>query len=209
MAMRLAIAVVLVALLAFAAPGRADVSAICPRLTPGQTLYGQFVQEQHLKGLTAPLRTEGDFVVAPEVGIIWRSAQPVQSVTVITAQGMRRTVNGNEVQRIASAKIPAFAHMYELIDRAMKGDWSAMEKDFALEYTGDRQAWRIILTPLKSQGPLASRLTSVVLMGDGRIDSVDINRANGDAEHVAFIKQVVSSSPMPDADARLLNEKWE
>jgi Outer membrane lipoprotein carrier protein LolA-like len=207
--MRAAVVFALVALLALTAPGRADVAAICPTLTPGQTLYGEFVQEQHLKGLTAPLKTEGDFVVAPGVGIIWRSKQPVQSATVITAAGMRRTVNGNEVQRIASAKIPAFAHLYELIDRAMKGDWSAMEKDFALEYTGDRQAWRIVMTPLKSQDPLASRLTSVVLMGDGRIDSVDINRANGDSEHVAFLKQVVSTSPMPDADARLLNDKWE
>jgi hypothetical protein len=207
--MRVAIVATFVVLLALTSSGHADVSAICPTLTPGQTLYGQFVQEQHLKGLTAPLKTEGDFVVAPEVGIIWRSEQPVNSVTVITAAGMRRTVNGSEVQRIASAKIPAFAHLYELIDRAMKGDWSAMEKDFALEYSGDRHAWRIILTPLKSQGPLASRLTSVVLVGDGRIDSVDINRANGDAEHVAFLNQVVSSSPMPDADARLLNDKWE
>jgi Outer membrane lipoprotein carrier protein LolA-like len=207
--MRVAIVFALAAMLALTSPSLADVAAICPTLTSGQTLHGRFVQEQHLKGLTAPLRTEGDFVVVPDLGIIWRSAQPVQSVTVITAAGIKRIVDRNEVQRLASSKIPAFAHLYELIDRAMTGDWSAMEKDFTLESTGDRTAWRISLTPLRSEGPLASRLTSVILTGDGRIDTVDINRANGDSTHVAFLDQVVSSSPLTDPDARLLNDKWE
>jgi len=195
--------------LALSSAGHADVAAVCPTLAPGVTLHGRYIQEQYLKGLTAPLKTEGDFVVAPELGIIWRSEQPVRSVTVITAAGMRRIVDGNEVQRLASASAPAFAHMYELLDRAMMGDWSAMQKDFTLEYTGDRQAWRVILTPLRSEGPLAARLTSVILTGDGRIDTVDINRANGDSEHVAFLDQVVSSTPLADPDAHLLHDKWE
>lgn len=207
--MRAAIIFALAAALALSAPSHADVTAVFPTLTPGVTLHGRYIQEQHLKGLTAPLKTEGDFVVAPNLGIIWRSAQPVHSVTVITAAGMERIVNGNEVQRLASAKMPAFAHMFESLDHAMMGDWSAMQQDFALEYTGTRQAWRIVLTPLRSAGPLAARLTSIVLTGDGRIDTVDINRANGDSEHVAFLNQVVSRAPLDYPDARLLHDKWE
>jgi hypothetical protein len=148
-------------------------------------------------------------VVSPELGIIWRSEKPVPSVTVITAAGMRRIVDGNEVQRLASAKIPAFAHFYELLDRAIVGDWSAIRQDFAVECTGDRRAWRVILTPLRSTGSLAAWLTSVVLTGAARIDTVDINRANGDSEHVAFLNQVVSSTPLTDPDAHLLHDRWE
>src|ERR1700677_2967511 len=96
----------IVAVLALAAPGRADIADVCPTLAPGQTLYGRFVQQRYLKGLTAPLNTEGDFVVAPAVGIIWRIDQPVRSVTVITAAGMRRITDG-DVQRLASSKLPA------------------------------------------------------------------------------------------------------
>ncbi|MBF6568208.1 MAG: hypothetical protein IVW54_04940 [Candidatus Binataceae bacterium] len=207
--MRAAIIFALAGALALSSPSHADVTAVCPTLTPGVTLHGRYIQEQHLKGLTAPLKTEGDFVVAPNLGIIWRSEQPVRSVTVITAAGMERIVNGNDIHRLASAKIPAFAHMYELLDRAMMGDWSAMQKDFTLEYTGTRRAWRIILTPLRSAGPLAARLTSIVMTGDGRIDTVDINRTNGDFEHVAFVNQVVSRAPLDGPDAHLLHDKWE
>ncbi|MGA2411582.1 MAG: LolA-related protein, partial [Candidatus Binataceae bacterium] len=140
---------------------------------------------------------------------IWRSEQPVSSVTVITAAGMRRLVDGKEVQRLASSRIPAFAHLYEVIDRAMMGDWSALQQDFAVESTGDRHAWRVVLTPLRAGGPLAARLASVVLTGGARIDTVDINRANGDFEHVAFLNQVVSNTPPADPDANLLHDKWE
>jgi hypothetical protein len=207
--MRAAVIFALAAVLALASPGRADITDVCPTLTPGQTLYGRFVQERYRRGLTAPLKTEGDFVVAPALGIIWRSEQPVRSVTVITAAGMRRITDGDEVQRLASSKIPAFAQLYESLDQAITGNWSALRQDFTIEYTGDRRAWRAVLTPLRSEGSLSAHLTSVILTGDTRIDTVDIKRANGDSEHVAFLNQVVSSTPPAGPDLRLLRDKWE
>ena len=203
--MRAAVIFACAAMLALAAPGHAEVAAIWPSLAAGSTLRGSFTQEQYLKGLTAPLKTEGDFVVAPARGIIWRSVEPVRSVTVITAAGMRRILDDSEVQRLASARMPAFARMYELLDRAIVGDWSALRQDFAVVSIGDRHAWRVVLTPLHAAGPLATHLTSVILAGGDRIDTVDINRADGDAEHVAFLNQVVSSAPLAEPDADLLN----
>jgi hypothetical protein len=209
--MRSALVIACVATLALAATGYTQVVAVLPipTLAPGSTLYGRFSQEQHVQGLRAPLITEGDFVVAPARGIIWRSAQPVRSVTVITAAGMRRIVDDSEVQRLASAKAPAFAHLYELLDRAVVGDWSALQQDFAVQCTGDHQAWRATLTPLRAAGPLAARLKSVILTGDGRIDTVEINRGNGDSAHVAFLNQVVSNAPLAEPDAHLLDDQSE
>ena len=207
--MRAALSLACAALIALASTGHADVDTVWPSLAPGSTLHGRFIQEQDLRGLTAPLKTVGDFVVVPAVGIIWRSAEPVRSVTVITAAGMRRMVDDREVQRLASAQTPAFAHMYALLDRAIVGDWSALRQDFAVAASGDRHAWRVTLTPLRAAGPLAAHLTSVILTGGGRIDAIDIERANGDAEHVAFLDQVVSRTPLTEPDAHLLNDQWE
>ena len=198
----------LVAMLAWAAPSLADVADVCPILPPGQTLYGRFVQERYLKGLTAPLKTEGDFVVAPAIGIIWRIDQPVPSVTVITAAGMRRITDG-DVQQLASSKLPAYAHMYASLGAAITGNWAALRQDFTIAYTGDRRAWRVTLIPLRSAGSLASHLTSVTLTGGGRIDTVAINYADGDSEHVAFLNQVVSNAPLAGPDALLLRDQPE
>jgi Outer membrane lipoprotein carrier protein LolA-like len=207
-AMRSAVILAFVATLTLAAPCRADIADVCPTLAPGQTLYGRFVQQRYLKGLTAPLKTQGDFVVSPAAGIIWRVNQPVRSITVITAAGMRRITDG-DVQRLASSKVPAYAHMYASLADAITGNWAALRQDFTVAYTGDRHAWRVILTPLQSTGSLSAHLTSVILTGGARIDTVDINHANGDSEQVAFLNQVVSNTPLSEPDTLLLRDKPE
>jgi hypothetical protein len=115
--MRAAVIFALAAVLALASPGRADITDVCPTLTPGQTLYGRFVQERYLRGLTAPLKTEGDFVVAPALGIIWRSEQPVRS-RVPRFQLLRSCTNrstkpllatGQRCGRISPSSTPAIA----------------------------------------------------------------------------------------------------
>lgn len=206
--MRIAI-VLFAAMMALASAGHSDVAAVFPALTPGVTLYGRFVQERHLRGLAAPLKTEGDFIVAPGLGIIWRTEEPVQSVTVITPQGIRRIVDGKQVQGFPSAKVPFFAHLYDSLDRAIIGDWSALQEDFTVACTGDRRAWRIVMIPKRSEGPPATRLAWIVLAGSGHIDTVDLMRANGDSDHVAFLNQVVTNAPPSGSDAHLLNEKLE
>lgn len=178
--------------------------AMGPSLTPGQTLHGRFVQERHLKGLATTLKSEGNFVLAPGKGLIWRIEQPIQTLTVITPAGIRQFINGSEVQHLDAARVPFIAHFYDMLNGSLMGDWSAMRHDFAVNSKGDRQAWRTVLTPLHPDDPIAGMLASIVIAGGKMVDSVDINRANGDSEHMAFLDQTVSSVPLNDQDARLL-----
>ena len=207
--MRLILTALCLALFMFLAPASAQVESLWPTLAPGSTLYGHFVQQQYLKGLTAPLKSEGDFVVSPDQGIIWRNAEPIRSVTVITPAGARRTVADDAGRQLASARMPAFAHLYQTLDRAIVGDWSALRQDFAIDSTGDRRSWRVTLTPLRSSGPLGQRLASVILTGSSRIDAVTINRTTGDSTQVEFLNQTVANSPPNSADAHLLDDKAE
>ena len=62
-------------------------------LEVGQVLRGHFVQERHLKGFNAPLRTEGSFVLAPGKGLIWRAEKPFAVTTVITAAGRKKAAS--------------------------------------------------------------------------------------------------------------------
>jgi hypothetical protein len=178
-----------------------------PKLAAGQTLHGRFVQERHLKGLSSTLKSEGNFVLAPGLGLIWRIEQPIQTVTVITPAGIRQIINGSEVQHIDAARVPFVAHFYDMLNGSLMGDWSTMRHDFAVKSTGDRRAWRTVLTPLRPDDPIAGMLSSIVISGGNMVDSVDINRANGDSEHLAFLDQKVFSIPLTGDDARLLESK--
>jgi Outer membrane lipoprotein carrier protein LolA-like len=178
--------------------------AMGQKLAAGQTLHGRFFQQRQLKGLTSTLRSEGSFVLAPGKGLIWRIEQPIQTLTVITPAGIRQIINGSEVQHIEAAGVPFIAHFYGMLNGALMGDWSEMRHDFAVKTSGDHQAWRTVLTPLHPDDPIAGALASIVVAGGKMVDSVDINRTNGDSEHMAFLDQSVSSAPLSGEDARLL-----
>jgi hypothetical protein len=181
--------------------------AIGPSLAPGQTLHGGFEQARNLKGITSTLKSDGTFVLAPSKGLIWRIQDPIQTTTVITPAGIRQIVNGSEVQRIEAAKVPFIAHFYDMLNGALMGDWTAMRHDFSVETTGNRDAWRTLLTPLHPNDPIAGMLASIVISGGKMVDSVEIRRTNGDSERIAFLDQAVSSVALSGDDARLLNDK--
>ena len=94
-----------------------------------------------------------------------------------------------------------------MLNGALMGDWTAMRHDFAVETTGDRGAWRTMLTPLRPNDPIAGMLASIVITGGKMVDGVEISRANGDSERIAFLDQAVSSVALSGDDARLLNDK--
>ena len=177
-----------------------------PTLAPGQTLHGRFLQERHLQGLASTLKSNGAFVLAPGRGLIWRIENPIQTITVITPLGIRQIINGNEVQHVDAAKVPYIAHFYDMLNGALMGDWTAMRHDFAVKTTGDRGAWRTVLTPLRPDDPIAGMLASIVVTGGKMVDGVDINRTNGDWEHMAFLDQAVSGVTLSGGDARLLDD---
>lgn len=181
--------------------------AMGPTLAPGQTLHGRFVQARNLKGISSTLKSEGTFVLAPGKGLIWRIEDPIQTVTIITPDGIRQIINGSEVQRIDAAKVPFISHFYDMLDGALMGDWTAMRHDFAVQTKGDRAAWRTLLTPVRPNDPIAGMLASIVISGGKMVDGVEISRANGDSERIAFLDQTVSGVALSGDDARLLEIK--
>jgi Outer membrane lipoprotein carrier protein LolA-like len=198
--------IVAVAIIALSAVSFAQL-AIGPRLARGQTLHGRFVQARNLKGISSTLKSNGTFVLAPGIGLIWRIEDPIQTITIITPAGIRQIINGNEVQTIEAAKVPFVAHFYDMLDGALMGDWTAMRHDFAVQTNGDRAAWRTLLTPVRPDDPIAGMLASIVITGGKMVDGVEINRKNGDSERIEFLDQAVSGVALSGDDALLLNIK--
>jgi hypothetical protein len=181
--------------------------AMGPTLAPGVTLQGRFIQERQLKGLSSPLKSEGSFLLAPGKGLVWRTELPIQTVTVITPAEIRQIINGSEVQRVEAARVPFGSRFYDMLNGALLGDWSAMRHDFAVNTKRDRGAWRTVLTPLRPDDPVAGLIGSIVISGAKMVDSVDVNRANGDSEHMTFLDQRISRAALSAEDVRLLDNK--
>jgi len=88
-------------------------------LQAGQVLRGRFVQERHLQGFNAPLRSEGRFVLAAGKGLIWRAEKPFAVTTAISPAGLAQEVGGNETMRLPSSRLPFLSRLYDMLGGAL------------------------------------------------------------------------------------------
>ena len=173
-------------------------------LDPGQVLRGRFVQERHLQGFTAPLKTEGHFILAPGKGLIWRAEKPFAVTTVMTPTGLVQQVGGAETMRLASARLPFLSRLYDMLGGALAGDWRSLDGDFTVARSGDSKAWQVTLTPRQGTDPLTMPFQAITAKGGRFVDAVRIAKPDGDADDLTFLDQDLSSIPLAAEDAAAL-----
>lgn len=174
-------------------------------LHPGEILQGRFVQERHLTGLPTPLKSEGHFLLVPGKGLIWHSDKPFAMVAVVTPAGLLQRVGTGEPMRLPATQLPFLRRFYDMLSRALGGDWSALENDFAVERRGSVEGWTIGLTPHNVDDPVAAQLASITVSGSAFVDTVEIRRPNGDWERLTFLDQARTAAVLAPEDASLFD----
>jgi hypothetical protein len=174
-----------------------------PRLAPGQRLEGRFTQERILKGLMAPLRSEGRFVLVPTKGVVWRTETPFQTTTVITQAGIMQILPGSAPTRLSAARAPFIAHFYDMLGGALVGDWSALERGFAVKRQETGAGWRVELAP--SEPTVAAQIQAITLIGAGFVNEIEVAKPGGDRERLVFSEQRAVGGPVSAEDERLFD----
>jgi hypothetical protein len=169
------------------------------RLSEGQVLRGQFVQERHLQGFDNPLRSEGRFLLAPGHGLIWQTEKPFAVITVITAAGLAQDVNGNQTLKLDAAKLPFLDQLYGMLSGALTGDWSKLEAGFDVARKGTDQQWQVVLQPRKADDT-AMPFKSIDAAGGQFIDELTLTRPDGDFDKLSFHDQAISEQPLSAAE---------
>ena len=156
-----------------------------------------------MEGFSAPLKTKGDFVLAPGQGLIWEAKEPFAMTTVMTANGISQQNGSVETLNLPSSKAPFLAQLYNILGGALAGDTRTLEQQFDVVQSNDANGWHLALTPRQQAGAdLAIREIQI----DGRrfVDHVVIDKASGDRDELTFIGQTVSNDPLSAAETDLL-----
>jgi len=173
-------------------------------LKDGQVLRGHFVQERHLQGFNAPLKSEGSFVLAPGQGLIWKAEKPFAVTTIISPAGLVQEVGGNQTMHLASSRLPFLSRLYDMLGGALGGDWRALEKDFQVAKSGDAKSWQVVLTPKAGSDPVAMPFRSIATKGSRFVDGVRIAKAEGDYDNLSFLDQTLSDAPLSPEESSAL-----
>jgi len=175
----------------------ADVSQ---RIAEGEVLRGRFIQERHLRGFAAPLRSEGQFLLAPGRGLIWKTEKPFAVTTAITESGLLQEVNGSQTLHMPAAKLPFLSRLYRMLGGALAGDWLGLEDDFTLAREGSDDNWQLSLTPKKTD-EMTMPFRSIAVKGKRFVDEVTLTKPDGDLDRLTFFDQVLSSAPLTTNEA--------
>ena len=176
-------------ILALALSGLDARAEIGQPLRSDELLRGRFIQERTLEGFSAPLRSEGSFVLAPGVGLIWRAETPFAVTTLMTSQGLAQQSDGATTLDLPASRAPFMATLYDMLGGALAGDWHGLERDFTVVKTEADGKWMLELTPRKSADAGGMPFAQIDVMGGEFVERVEIAKVGGDRDVLEFLDQ--------------------
>jgi hypothetical protein len=183
-------------LLATALPGLAWAAStpellkrVQKRLLEAPVLRGEFEQRKSVKGFRNPLVSRGDFLVARERGVVWRTREPFVSSLVLTRDRLlARQADGSVGTQIDTRDEPGLRAVNQMLFALMAADLGTLAQRFRIE--GELQGadgWQLVLVPLDAA--LAQWVTRIELEGERHVRSVKLQETRGDTTHIRFTQQ--------------------
>jgi Outer membrane lipoprotein carrier protein LolA-like len=174
------------------------------RIAPGQVLRGQFVQEREMQGFSAPLKTTGDFVLAPGSGLIWQAKEPFAVTTVMTANGVSQRNGDVQMLDLPASKAPFLAQLYDILGGALAGDPQSLEQHFDVKRSEGADGWRLVLTPKPQGAGIAMPVKEIEITGHRFVDQVVLQKDGGDRDRLTFSGQSLDRGPLDAEETKLL-----
>jgi outer membrane lipoprotein-sorting protein len=173
-------------------------------LLPTEILLGRFTQERVLTGIAAPLKSAGNFVLAPEHGLIWRVETPFAVTTVMTRNGIAQFNGATEMVNLSAAQAPILARLYQVLGGALTGDIAALEEQFDVVRSTSGDDWQLVLTPRETATADATQIEAITIRGNAYIEGIEIAKASGDQDRLTFHDQTITGEAIDPRDAELL-----
>jgi hypothetical protein len=113
-------------------------------------------------------------------------------------------VGGKKVMQIRVKKIPFLLHLYDVLGGALAGHWQVLEKDFIVTPENDPDGWQVTLQPRQIDNP-AMPFQTITIKGTRFVESVSLQKADGDSDSLTFSNTTLSSSSPTSAETAAFN----
>jgi hypothetical protein len=167
-----------------AAQAASLLGAATRQLAGAAAIRGNFSQEKQLHELPQPLRADGDFLVARDVGIYWHTRTPFDSELVLSPQGLVQRTPGSAPQRMDAAAQPALRTVTQIFDALFALDLPQLDKTFTLYGEPQRDGWRLGLRP--REPAFAAVMAGITVDGNTQPRTVQLTEGNGDLTEIHF-----------------------
>ena len=171
------------------------------RMADDAVLRGAFEQRKTVKGFRNPLVSRGEFVVARQRGVLWRTLEPFASSLVVTRDRvLARQADGTVGRRLQADEEPAVRAICETLFALMTADLASLAQRFQIDGETGKEVWRLVLQP--RDAALARWLQRVELEGDRFLRSVRLSEASGDQTQIRLSRHAGAAALTADEEAQ-------
>ncbi len=144
---------------------------------------GQFVQEKHLKVLSQPFVTKGNYHYQQNFGLVWHTQQPIESEMKITTEGVSERQPDGDFKTLTTN-----SQFSELLLTLFSGEQQSLRQQFTLE----QQNNELTLTPKAEQIARVILKITLLLSEDG-IQQIVLYEPEGNYTNI-FLSEMNSST---------------
>jgi hypothetical protein len=179
------------------------------RLSADAVLRAHFVQQRTVKGLSRPLRSSGELLVARhlavdesktpaqvpvnavenkmQAGIWWHQQTPFSYELTLTSQWFRQQLPNAKAEIITADQQPMMFEFFGVMLGLMQADFSALSERFEVDFSSQGEQWHVVLTP---RSTMISRVfLRIDLHGQRFLEQVKLTEPSGNLTQLTFSEQ--------------------
>lgn len=146
----------------------------------------EFIQSRHLKGVSAPLVSEGTVSLAGE-RILWHNRSPFDILTTFGPDGITQSVEGSDPEPVSTGggAVPGLGGLP--LASVLRGDLNKLGAYFRISTSVEagNGPWVAVLSPLDRW--LADILGTVEMRGCAEVERVILRRPAGDYDVIELL----------------------
>lgn len=181
----------------------AELEQLALQLSPSPQAKGLFTQYRYLKVLKKPLVSNGNFVFAKQLGIVWQQQSPFSSTLILQAGRLTQIDSQGQIQVTQaqqSASASQLSHlMPTLLNALLSGNLQTLQQHFKLSIdsaNSNNPQWQLGLIPID---PMVQKaMPRLVLSGETQIQTLILFSDNQDRSRIEFSELV--EQPLTEQD---------
>lgn len=169
--------------------GNDNLDSIKERMLPFTTLKGSFEQSKQIRLIKKPLRSQGEFTLLKDKGVLWRTIEPTTSLLRITHDEIVQIKDGKTTVLVSLKQNPALGLIGKILFAVFSADIEELKRNF--EFTRDdlnRQTghWEASLLP---KDPMVRKVIDHIDLSGGRtLETLRLYEVNGDKTSIIFTR---------------------
>ena len=167
-------------------------TAVCASIAQYPVVRGSFEQEKILSRINRSLKSNGNFIITSDRGMVWDTLNPFPSTLVLGRDFMIQSRPGGQKTVLNAKGNEVFTSMAEVLSSVFSGNAQGLEKNFEIYFSSSASSWVMGLKPLNKA--INSFAQMIIMNGDSVIKTIYLIENGGDS-----IKYILSNHNLTGA----------